>query len=90
MKVPWNFFAKRRGYDLRRMLAEGMFKTYNDYVKWCDNKDVAPLVESEFKTHLPPKQKPKPKPKPRARRKAVKKETIAVSTKETKQEKENE
>lgn len=59
MKIPWNFFARRRGYDLTKMLAEGRFKTYEDYVKWCEAKNVAPINESEFKSIQPVPAKPK-------------------------------
>ena len=58
MKIAWNFFAKRRGHDLSRMLQEGRFSNYADYAKWCDSKSVVPLSENEFKLHQPVKPKP--------------------------------
>lgn len=79
-KIAWKFYAARRGYDLVELIYSGYFKSYGQYCEWCDNRDVAPLLEKEYNDHnrgvLKPKPKPKPKLKPKppvAKKPAVKK-----------------
>jgi|ETNvirnome_6_100_1030635.scaffolds.fasta_scaffold37106_3 cell division septation protein DedD len=66
MKVPWKYYAKRRGHNLTDMLLRNMFKTYEQYSNWCLAKGVEPTTLKEFIRHLPPTPPPivKPKPKP--------------------------
>ena len=52
MKIPWDFFAKRRGHNLSKMISQGKFRSYSDYTSWCERKDVAPISEKEFKSFL--------------------------------------
>lgn len=82
MKIPWDFFARRRGYNLPQMLEQGQFTSYDDYTRWCDNKDVTPLAENQFKLLQPPPQKPDVK---ETKKKTVKKKDKIEDVKEIKQ-----
>tara|TARA_R110002060_G_scaffold58077_1_gene68219 strand:+ start:119 stop:445 length:327 start_codon:yes stop_codon:yes gene_type:complete len=80
MKIPWDFFARRRGYNLSNMIDQEKFKNYEDYVDWCNKKDVVPVAETDFKA-LSPGAKPKvtkpkvTKPEPVLAKKKIKGKT---------------
>jgi len=75
--IPWDFFAKRRGYNLATMLKSGQLTTYDGYSQWCLGKGVAPVSEEVFNQHKP-KPEPKPKPKPKVTVPTDQKSTITT------------
>ena len=75
--IPWDFFAKRRGYDLTTMLKSGQLTTYDKYSQWCLGKGVVPVSEAVFNQHKP-KPKPQPKPEPKVTVPTIPKSTTAT------------
>lgn len=45
MKVLWSDFAKRRNIDLKTFQTH---VSYNQYVRWCHQRNVEPVTEEEF------------------------------------------
>ena len=47
MKVLWSDFAKRRNIDIKTCQNH---VSYEQYVKWCDQRNVEPVTKAAFET----------------------------------------
>jgi len=78
MATPWNYYVKRRGINIEKLLRDNKCHNYKQLCAFLNQDDIEPPLEKELEAYFR-KVKPRAKPQPKKQTLGTKSTTKSTS-----------